>query len=492
MAEESREPEEPQLGPKWWASLRRFLGRIADKLKENFISWLATAILLGIGTTALFIWHPMFRKIQEFLLDRSNISVVAAGDIAHSHVSGKARWSIPFKNVGDPLQYIVTWLPASRKEDKVCDASSPPDWCNYGGGSVYAHLLSGSGERFDDLNLHLPAVAGYMPTSPTDEDQRNLYTAVTDWNNDGKKEILGIADQDAFTSPSHTYFVGFFDTGTRHFDQLKVTASPTENSEEFVGPDKDNQNLRLWLSKRFDEYGKFDGSTGCSRDEFGTLSCKLSAAAHDSKLTAAQREAQAKVDAFDDQMSTLEKRWLDANGPTFTTGKISLEFGAGLLTDKPGGYDGGVKCPLDPGKYELLIVFKGPLALNDIAQKRSTILYMQDGNLSKIPGVIVGKEYIWLALAVHNSKILAIRRSDMPNMTAVPFDVHGWENGIHYVGEDAASNSGDEPKMKDNALDFLDIENGVLIYNGGEVHPYFNGTDVDPLEFAGAKLCEGI
>ena len=143
----------------------------------------------------------------------------------------------------------------------------------------------------------------------------------------------------------------------------------------------------------------------------------------------------------------------------------------------------GEKCPLEPGKYDLYNYFKGPLALNDLENRRSTVLYMQDGHfLREIPSIIVGREYIWLGLAAHG-KILAIRRTEF---SVIPFSVREW--AVHVPDE-----LKDDTGTKDQQIALgLNGANLTLWSSHKVIHPYSEESALSPAEFVGAYDCRDV
>ena len=159
--------------------------------------------------------------------------------------------------------------------DKNCAENDSQGQCDRGDGAYTAHLLSGSGSLFTDTDLHLPTGAGWEPILDDSNDIKVKLTGVTDWNRDGKKEILTIAMQQAGTDSYGRTYLTFFDTGTGHTNQLRVLTSRTEESQTLIGPDSKDSLLRKWLIERFEEYLKLNADgENCLRKEDGALTCK--------------------------------------------------------------------------------------------------------------------------------------------------------------------------------------------------------------------------
>lgn len=458
---------------------RRFLDltiAVYIKVKENTLKVIAGAItaMLVAGTTLA--WEPIKLKLidpgLEWVTERlwpvEILDQRTAIQLARTLVGSSALEVIPFRNDRDPNHYVLVWT-----KGRDCGTENGQS-CPHGTGAVYAELLAGSQGQYQRYSTNVPAIVGHnSPEAIHNPDTRALYTGVVDWNGDGVMEILAIADQDAFTSAQHTYFVHLYDTGNHSLSLMSITRDRNGIVKTQFGGT--SPQLRAWFIDRFREF--IDVSylgVMCSRNRAGALSCAR-------KLKEELPEAD--LDYWELRAAGVGD-WLVSNGGDFTLGKIAVDF-----RPIPNGIDVlENSCALWHENIAFLNYFKGPLSIFDRDARKIGVLYVQDGSHHReIPSVVLGADFLWLGLAVDND-LIAI---NLETLEAIAVSVRQWSNGIPGEWNQGLTLS-EEAAEKGEATKELQV--GIYLHEGtlqyqGEALDLSSFLGDPRAEFANARMC---
>ena len=484
MAENSS----PQDDPAKAGFLRKLAGDIGNSVRMGVVGWISAAIL-----AALFGWITLFGgKFADLWRDResvtANISADEAFRIARKSINSTVLWVVPFRNRGDDTQYIAAWTRGNEARCSETLSEAEIERCYSESGWARIYLMEGRDGVYETQQTPLKALEHYLQhetVKPADMNRAEFrrdrlpYFGITDWNGDGKKEILSVS-QTTGTQPTHHFVTGLFDVATRKLAILDVAQS--ETSDKFLFSQSAPPELKKWLGQRHREFmvalrGLYsDTSTDCKRSPNGALSCTLRAA------QAGDAKSGSEEDRFFEMQDRLIEKWTEANGLGFTKGKIALVLETGPALEAY-----GPQCaPL--GKWTLVNIFKGPLMIVDAKTRRASVLYQQDGDHHReIPIVIAGRRYVWLGLSAGRG-VIAIDRS---NFTATEAWVYEWDDGIPDVSPYAEPNS----KLrlsgrKDLQLEGLRLVGGQLFYGDSKLDLRIDGKLIDHSdEFAGAESC---
>ena len=382
-----------------FSRLWSYLKNIAAEVMKNFNSWLAKSILALITAVALLLitpikdnyLSPLYYRLTAYFSSIDEIAPAEALRIAKRHVGQNAVFAIPFHNAGDPNQFIAVW---AKPKGEGCDFELEPDTCPTGSGALSAFLLIGKGGTFSVTDTKVPALPSHMDGISAEGGSSIFWhhAGLTDWNNDGKFEMLSIADQSAMTAPRHLIFISLYETNSNKLSQLRVTTPP--DSSELVG--EHDAKLRSWLIDRYTEYAS-QSFEGCARARTGILTCNP---------VSDEEIAEDPNSAF---FFGLLDEWIELNGNDFTTGQLKLSF-------KPSPADMSSLqslCEVGDDTIRLHSAFKGPLFIENTGKNEIAVLYKQDdGHHREIPALILGKKYIWMGLRDKDG-LLAIDRGSM-------------------------------------------------------------------------------
>ena len=400
----------------------RFITDITSDIHKH-----AVKLVVGAVFVCLFlIFAPLWTEIQRTWANWHNITGEQALALSRKIIGAKVQFAIPFKNVGNPNQFIAAWVTKDAARPDPCiiagdgvDAIGDEQDCPWGYGTAQAVLLIGNGEVYQEYPTKNYA---FNITSPPPLVEGEFTPAnyqksfgVTDWNNDGKMEILSIAEDKSPSLSVQTYFINLFDSSFMRTIQLEVRSDRNTIVQKITPPDSDG-NIRPWLYDRWNELIENYSSDSCDRSLYGKLTC-TTVSWEDEFPTSEE------TDRVFELVAQLQQKWLESNGSTFTTGKIKLDFLPGkIIETEPNGY-----CVIDDGERSFVNAFKGPLFVVDNEARRSSALYAADGtHLREIPNVIVGDEYVWLSLAV-GKNLIAISKS---TYQAIPVVVAEWAEEI--------------------------------------------------------------
>ncbi len=424
--------------------LNRFGARLR-KLKNWLIGVLASAMVVGcLGGFFMFavgpIKQPLVAKVTrqwaDWVRDRKRISKVEAKQIVRQRLGSAAVDVQPFLNDNDDTQYILAWLPTEGQDCKISDKLCDPN------GNIEAVIIARFGNyQFKITKTNLIA-------------DRYEEHGLTDWNNDGTNEVLGLTTRGADGSAPHDVVrIKLFDTGTSHFSLL--TSEHWGATDPQILFSDNNPPLRGWLSKKA-PYLISDG-----------------------------KEALEGVEVRAQTLYASEK-WERENGGDFVSGFPNLTYFPGLV--KIG--DNAVGCDLIPGKTQLANTFKGSLYLNDLPSKRSALLYKPDGlHHRELPGLIVGRRYVWLKAAV-DSNVIAIDKKTLEFVLVAvaqwkdtpPADDGGVDNPEFFRP------GGEAPPLKEHYVN-LDIGDDGLTDDTTALTLSLRGVPIPSTEFTNAVDC---
>lgn len=448
------------------------------KIQENILKSMAAAFSAMIVAAAIFAFQPIRSHFLDPMVVWTSsklwpIEVLSndeAYKIARSFVGQNALEAIPFRNDNDPNHYILVW-----SSDGNCGNTEDDD-CPHGYGAVFAELLIGGGGSYQRYQTQIPALPGHVSPEAIRGDLRVSATGIVDWNGDGKKEIFAIADQDAFTSAQHNFFVHLYDTDTHKIDRMSFVVNRANVITSVY--DGESHALRSWFIDRFNEFLELAYfGVACSRDGVGSLSCER---------ILKQESRDVELDLWELIGRGLED-WTVRNGGDFTLGQIGLTYhnvpdGINLLDQA---------CVLRRGETLYLNYFKGPLAIYKEDTRQFAILYAQDGaHHREIPSLILGKEYLWLGLAYRND-LIAI---NLNSHQAVPVKISSWSQGIPGEwGENLtlAQEAQERNESTKELQAYIYIQEGTLQYNGEELDlsQFFISAES---EFSNAQTCPDL
>src|SRR5687768_3805965 len=169
-------------------AIGRFFKDLAKSLRSGAVGWISTGILGLIIAGGTYYWSQLRDTAKEFEISRSNISFADALAEARRSVGSRVQWVVPFRNRGDPTQYIAVW---SAVDEGICDQND--DGCQEPLGSMRADLLVGNGGVYERVATPVRAGTDGFPividdpqkTSQSARDE--IFTSiagVTDWNGD--------------------------------------------------------------------------------------------------------------------------------------------------------------------------------------------------------------------------------------------------------------------------------------------------------------------
>lgn len=280
--------------------------------------------------------------------------------------------------------------------------------CPFGGGAMYLNLLVGQGDSFENVATKVPAFPGHLNGAIAVDipDLFIMHSGITDWNGDGYREMLSIADQSAMTAPQKLDHVSLYDTKDRSVTQLKVTTPP--GSSELSG--SSDPKLRAWLLQRHKESQDWM-ARDCSRDIEGTLTCK-------------SRKAEEETEEVDSEYDIVEgmiKDWTSVNGTDFTTGPMKVQF-RDMAIDLRNSQS---LCVVADAEHTVSSLFKGPVVIWTHDGKKVAVLYNQDDSHHReVPAIIAGKTHFWLGMAV-NGNIIAINKKSFESKA---FAIKEWDD----------------------------------------------------------------
>jgi hypothetical protein len=479
--------DSPQDDPAKAGFFKKFAGDLGNSIRMGVVGWISAAIL-----AVLFGWITLFGgKFADLWRDRetvtANIPVDDAFRIARKSINSTVLWVVPFRNRGDDTQYIAAWVRSNEPRCSEALSEVEAERCYNERGWARVYLMEGRDGVYESRQTPLKALEQYLQhdtVKPEDMDRAEFrrdrlpYFGITDWNDDGKKEILSVS-QTTGTQPTHHYVTGVFDVATKKLATLDVAQSETSENLNFSG--SASPQLKKWLGQRHREFFKAlralnkGTSVDCNRSLKGVLACTTGSGGHNNG-----------IDAVDAEMNDIETRliekWTEANGLGFTSGKIALAFEAGPALDAY-----GPPCA-SMGKWTLVNLFKGPLLIIDENTRAASVLYQQDGEHHReIPIIIVGRQYVWLGLSTGHG-VIAIDRS---NFTAVEAWVYEWNDGIPDIDPYAEPNSMLRlDGRKDLQLDEIRLVGGQLFYGGDKLDVRIDGKMIDQAsEFGNARGC---
>ncbi|MBO9546665.1 hypothetical protein [Caulobacter sp.] len=468
----SEKPEEAGASVKPRSSgLMALPGEIVAAFRKDVVGWVSKSLLAALVAAGGLYGAKMLDLAKEARNQRLNISNTVAFEQARRDVGAGAVWAVPFRNRGDSSQYIAVW---ASEEQAPCEPETDLK-CLRMLGSLRLNLLVGDGQFYEVKpiaasaygNLFMqPAVDSAAPDKAWPENQ--VYFGVTDWDHDGRREVLSIANT-LGTSATHFVAINLYDVAAGKSALLVVTHSRSTVSRKF--DNADDPALRSWLNARYEEWLGPEGRD-CVRALDGVLGCTPSAsAAKDTSPEDAALEANYQFE------TALVDDWNKVNGFNFTTGQLRLTVRQGAPAGQP--------CMRD-GNLAWYNQFKGPLLVHDVVKGKTAAFYVQDGDHHReIRRIFLGKRYVWLGLAVGRNELLAI---DRVTMKAEGVHVEEWSNGIPSPYETGAVLAPEG--TKDMQLSELDLTDGRLTYNGQPLTLMTEAGLVDQsLEFASPKGC---
>ncbi|MDE4604735.1 hypothetical protein GOD17_29690 [Sinorhizobium medicae] len=473
-----------------------FLVEITAEIRNHNIKLVAGSIFIGL----VFIVAPLWIEVQRAWANWNNITPDRALAFSRQIIGARVQIAIPFKNVGNPNQLIAAWVTkdATRPDpcivaDDTLDAVEDEQECPWGYGTAQAILLIGNDEIYQEYPTRNYA---FNITAPPPEiggeftfADYQKYFGVTDWNGDGKMEMLSIAAEASPSRSIGTYLVTLFDTGSLTSVQLRVTSNRNRTTEELNPPEADNE-IRPWLNDRWKELMENYASEACNRNLTGELTCNSFAEETDFLISE-------ETERVSELAHKLHQKWIENNGSTFVIGNIRLNFLPGeVIETEQNGY-----CEIEDGDLSFVNAFKGPLFVVDKENKRSSALYVMDGtHLREIPNIVVGEEYVWLSLA-QGGNLIAIKKS---SYEAVSVAVAEWARGIpsSATGDDETVTDIDEASKqdagtawagasaKDIPIEIVMLKGENLSLNGKTLSLIVDGKRIDnAAEFRDAQEC---
>lgn len=441
-------------------SIKQFFADIGKGLRGGVVAWI-TAGILGLITAGGTYYYNKFRdEAKEARINETNISAKDALEEARRSVGSKILWAVPFKNRDDPTQYIAVWY---QNDESECENIPCLDQL----GATKVEMLVG----YDGLYERRPTDLRAGPDFKLDDenpgtDGRDFsdFGGVTDWNNDGVRELFTI-EATTGTAPTQYIILSVADSKSLRRQQLRMAASRTSETPTFVGnPDA---SLRSWLGRRYKEYVSGWAFENCPPRKLNGERICSGPKVQDAEETDNDRLYEQGLDA-----------WLVAHGRDFVVGKLKLQFRPGLLKDSE------AAC-FEDGRFQWVNLFKGPLIVNDRQGKRTAVAYAQDGDHHReIPFVFRGRTFVWLGLAVHN-ELLVI---DPRQWRVERVHVAEWEQGIpDYYAEGKML---EKTATKEQQI-YLEMADGRPVYAGKPLTLSYNGKEVDQAaEFASAQGCQ--
>lgn len=450
-------------------TIGKFASDLVTAIRGNAINTIAAGVIAGSLAAGTYFFGPIREYVSNWREAKneaeSNIDEATALRYARRAVGADARWAMPFRNRGDPSQYIAVWA-ASSSDSDPCLRDVKPAECRWGTGAARAVLLVGADDVFevvptytylapDWLSLEAQAEMSWYGM-PVERHFLPFY-GVTDWNGDGVKEVLSIAEQEAMTSPRSVTLVSLFDTRSLAVTQLRVDRSNTISSQRYSGATP-SPALRKWLFGRYNEAWDNFGNDKCARARDGVLTCPQ---------MPNDPEEEKELEARFNLESAAIDRWVESNGSNFVLGQIRLNYVAGTILSA----SNGVMCYLRDGDLALANMFKGPLLLVDTRRARTSALYVQDGDHSReIPNVIVGKRYYWLSMAIRGRPIVIDKRT----MQSIRIGVGSLEGTV----PDTDRQISDQAGTKDQQIN-MSLEGRRITYGVANQPVYVEGTAVD-------------
>lgn len=458
MAEIREDEPATKLNP-----IAQFFADIGKGLRGGVVAWI-TAGILGLVTAGGTIYYNKFRdEVKEARISETNISAKDAFEEAKRNVGSNILLAVPFKNRDDPTQYIAVWYQDDADEPE-CENFPCLDQL----GATKVALLVGNDGLYErrPTDLH----AGPDFNYDYDQDPRALglafseYGGVTDWNDDGVRELFTI-EVTSGTAPTQYTVLTVADSKSLRRQQLRMASSRTGETPTFIG-DPDAK-LRAWLGQRYNEHVAGRAFEQCQpRKLNGERTCS-GPAFRDAEETDADRLF---AQALDD--------WIVTHGRDFVVGKLTLRFKPGLLADPE------ATC-FEVGGYQWVNLFKGPLIVNDRKGNRTAVAYAQDGDHHReIPFVFRGQTFVWLGLAARN-ELLVI---DPRQWRVERVHVAEWEQGIPDPYEQGKMLERTATKEQQVSLAMVD---GRLLYAGKPLSLSYRGKEIDQAaEFASAQGCQ--
>lgn len=458
----------------FYARLKSYADGISADFLKNINSWISKTLFAAFSGLVIILvtpinenyFQPLWAKIENYWSDRKEISQEEAMRLAKRFVGRSSVVAVPFHNQGDPNQYVAVWSEDAKNE---CSNVEGEFTCPYGGGALYLNLLIGEAESFENVATKVPAFPGHVngETALNLPDLFIMNSGITDWNGDGYREILSIADQSAMTAPQRLEFVSLFDTKDRSVVQLKVTTPP--GSSELSG--SSDPKLRAWLLQRHNETQDWT-MRECSRELGGTLSCKSR------EVDAESDEGQPEFDFVDGMIED----WISVNGTDFTTGPMEVQF-RNMEVDLRNSQS---LCVVTDKQYTVSSLFKGPVVIWTNDGKKAAVLYNQDNSHHReVPAIIAGKTYFWLGVAADES-IIAI---DKETFEAKAFAIQKWKS--IFGDKDRYPDYDDTPTgKKDFQIENLSLDGQTLRIDDRAISlTDRDGAKVPAGEFSDAPWC---
>ncbi|MBY2989002.1 hypothetical protein [Rhizobium leguminosarum] len=451
----------------------KLLGKLAAFLKGIAVTIVGTAATALSAAIIISVSGHNYEDVFKYYLEipakvwlqesffAPDISEEEAFIAARVNVGSRALYAIPFHNIDDPNQFVAVW--ADKRDDECATQQS----CPFGLGTLELVLLTGKG-RYEKVHTNNRAVDLTIGGSIRDRASAGTFTpsyfAVTDWNGDGSKEVLSIADQNFMTAGYTETFISLFDTATRQTVQLKAMETVTDRSTQAVGTS--DPLLIGWLHDRLAEYRDLSFDSECARTLQGRLTCS----------NAPSPTVPADEEDYGD-FQYLFQQWIIENGSDFVFGKLKLSFKKSLL----GKATFSAVCKVNDGPRRLDLEFKGELYLTETTSDETALLYLQDGlHHREMPGLVVGKKYYWLPLFSNDGEMVAI---DKTTLESVPASTKEWPKLRESVLDDGR-------KTKEYQASTLELSGRRLIVNGVPLTLSISGEPVPQSEFASAAFCD--
>lgn len=329
-----------------WKELRQ---KIREKSLDQAAAGLIALALLCAG----FFGRSLLDKYRRWRTDRTNLTVSSALDEAHELIGSRIAGVIPFKNKGNPEQFILV-------------AQEHPSFPNEGwdsGDPVY--LLEGIAGAYQIRNLDIGAediLAG------TNGAASMPLWGVIDIDGDGSRQVYVISRSGG--SGYYSFTLRVYDTRENATYDAESDGQYGDTNSITLTPNASNRpKLKAWLS----------------------ATARQLIAAHSDKIGTNNYEVE---------------EWRKKNGDDFEEGKVIIQEYPGKIPPTEGGY-----CLVDDGQYKWVSFNKGAVFAYDKGRDVHFVVYKPGSDYNSPYSIISGQDYVWFDNDNHDVTSLAFNKT---------------------------------------------------------------------------------